>query len=116
MHVDFEGVGFGLGMHGSISGPTPWRVQAQVCVSILFWDACLPVDITFGTSKRVTLPQLDPWVGQSDPANASNNVIGLSEAISNPNNWSGGFPHRGLPGGHADRVGDGGQAADRSGG
>jgi hypothetical protein len=97
VNVSFEGVGFGLGLHGTISGPTPWHIQAQVCVSVLFWDACLPIDITFGTNKRTSLPQMDPWTGHDDKNDASNVVLGLQAAIADTNNWSGGFPTGAFP-------------------
>jgi len=90
--VSFHGVGLGVGLHGSISGPTPWHVSAQACVSVLFWDACLPIDISFGTNRRVDLPVMDPWFGNDDKSDASNQVIGLGTAINDPANWSGSFP------------------------
>ena len=36
MHVNFHGAGFGMHFHGQISGPSPWRSDGEVCVSILF--------------------------------------------------------------------------------
>jgi hypothetical protein len=90
--VSFAGASLGIGLHGSISGPTPWHVQAQVCVSVLFFDACLPVDISFGTNTRADLPPMDPWLGNPTDPVQSNRVIGLQDAIRDPNNWSGSFP------------------------
>jgi hypothetical protein len=89
VRVSFHGVGLGVGLHGSISGPTPWHVSASACVSVLFWDACLPIDVSFGTNRRAELPEMDPWLGNSDSGNL---VMGLEEAITRATNWSGGFP------------------------
>jgi hypothetical protein len=93
--VSFHGVGLGVGLNGTISGPTPWHVSAEACVSILFWDACLPIDISFGTNQRAELPPMDPWLGHDD-ADATNVVVGLRTAIEKTTNWAGGFP----PGAH----------------
>src|SRR6266545_578112 len=90
--VSFHGVGLGVGLNGSISGPTPWHVSAEACVSILFWDACLPIDFSFGTNTRAELPAMDPWTGNTDLSDASRNVTGLKTAIEDSGNWSGSFP------------------------
>lgn len=87
VRVSFHGAGLGIGLHGTISGPTPWHVSARACVSVLFWDACLPIDISFGTNKRAELPPIDPWEGTGDAS-----VEGLRTAIGRPENWSGSFP------------------------
>jgi len=92
VRVSFHGAGLGIGLHGTISGPTPWHVSARACVSVLFWDACLPVDISFGTNKRAELPPMDPWVGDASSGDASRGVEGLQSAIQRPENWSGSFP------------------------
>jgi len=85
VRVSFHGVGFGVTLHGSLSGPSPWHLNGKVCVSVLWWDACLPVDVTFGDNKPASLPEIDPWIGDSNVP-----VIGLAEAISDPRNWAGG--------------------------
>jgi hypothetical protein len=92
VRVSFHGAGFGIGLHGSIKGPTPWHVSARACVSVLFWDACLPVDISFGTNQRAELPPMDPWLGDSSSGDASNGVEGLQSAMGRAANWSGSFP------------------------
>jgi hypothetical protein len=84
MRASFHGHGFGITLHGNLTGPTPWHLQGKVCVSILWWDACLPIDVTFGDRQPVALPQIDPWDG-SPPAQ----IEGLKQAISDPRNWSG---------------------------
>ena len=81
-----------MSLHGSISGPTPWHVSAEACVSVLWWDACLPVDISFGTNTRADLPPIDPWLGHHVLSDPANEVTGLQTAIHDPANWSGSFP------------------------
>jgi hypothetical protein len=89
VNVTFLGLSLGISLDGTISGPTPWHVHAEACVSLLFFSVCLPVDFSFGTSTRPSLPQIDPWVGSSD---AQNPVPGLQSAVQAPTNWSGGLP------------------------
>jgi hypothetical protein len=87
MSVKFHGVGLGVHFHGELSGPTPWHINGRVCVSVLFWDACLGVDITFGESRRAELPAMDPWFGpDSPPAGAP--TLSLKAAIEDAHNWS----------------------------
>ncbi len=84
VRVSFHGVGFGINLHGDLSGPNPWHLKGKVCVSVLWWDACLPVDITFGDRQQAALPQIDPWTGEESVP-----VTGLADAISDPRNWEG---------------------------
>jgi hypothetical protein len=84
MRASFHGHGLGITLHGTLTGPTPWHLNGKVCVSILWWDACLPIDVTFGDGQPASLPEIDPWFGNSDAK-----VQGLGEAISDPRNWSG---------------------------
>jgi len=87
--VTFHGHGIGLHAHGQISGPTPWHVSGSVCVSILFWDACLDFSKTFGGSARVELPSLDPFLGSpSGVPLQSQEVVGLQNALQDPRNWT----------------------------
>jgi hypothetical protein len=87
VRVSFHGVGFGINLHGNLSGPNPWHLDGRVCVSVLWWDACLPVDITFGDRQQVALPEIDPWFG-----NPGVPVTGLKDAIADARNWEGAAP------------------------
>jgi hypothetical protein len=98
VHVDFHGFGFGITLHGSLSGPSPWHLNGRVCVEVVIWDACLPIDLTFGNDTPAALPELDPWFGtpfeqRNDPRI---DVIGLGEAVADPRNWAGEPPAEGL--------------------
>ncbi|MGC4070212.1 MAG: hypothetical protein QM784_37240 [Polyangiaceae bacterium] len=86
--VRFHGVGFGISLRADLSGPSPWHLNGKVCVSVLWWDACLGVDITFGKKNKVSLPEIDPWQGNSSD-DARLKVIGLAAAIADSRNWSG---------------------------
>lgn len=87
--VRFHGHGIGVHLHGEISGPSPWRVKGNVCVSLWFWDACLSFDKTFGGEPRIELPAIDPFLG-SPPTAAliDQEVVGLKNALEDPRNWS----------------------------
>jgi hypothetical protein len=60
VHVDFHGAGFGMHFHGHISGPAPWHLDGDVCVSILWWDACVGISLTLGGENKPELPAIDP--------------------------------------------------------
>ncbi|HET7543092.1 MAG TPA: DUF6603 domain-containing protein [Polyangiaceae bacterium] len=94
--VSFHGVGFGVRLSGSLSGPAPWHLSGKVCVSILWWDACLPVDITFGGGQPVALPQIDPWLGTPPQTAPEVAVLGLDATVADPRNWSGSAPPAGF--------------------
>lgn len=98
VRVSFHGVGIGVTLHGSLSGPTPWHLNGKVCVSVLWWDACLPVDVTFGNDTPAALPALDPWAVaagevQDDPRLQ---VLRLQDALNDVRNWSGSAPPAGF--------------------
>jgi hypothetical protein len=86
--VRFHGVGFGIHLNGRLSGPSPWHLDGEVCVSVLWWDACLGIDVTFGESRRAELPPIDPWFGLV-PFDPQRPVLGLQAAIQDPRNWTG---------------------------
>jgi hypothetical protein len=87
VRVSFHGRGIGVHLHGVLSGPAPWRVRGEVCVSILWWDACLGFDKSFGTGRPAELPEIDPFSGlEPSPANP-NDIPGLGDAIADPRSW-----------------------------
>jgi hypothetical protein len=88
VHVDFHGAGFGMHFHGHISGPAPWHLNGDVCVSILWWDACVGFNLTLGGEKRPELPAVDVWAGSAE-------VPGLQSAIAAPGNWTALMPPNG---------------------
>ncbi len=85
--VSFHGYGIGVNLSGTLDGPSPWHIKGEVCVSVLWWDACLGFDVTFGGDTQVTQPSIDPWVGvaSSDPTTA---ILGLHDALSDAGNWA----------------------------
>jgi hypothetical protein len=71
-----------------LEGPSPWHLKGEVCVSIIWWDACLGFDVTFGGGQQVSQPKIDPWTGQG-PDSTVPALLGLRDALSDPGNWSG---------------------------
>jgi hypothetical protein len=56
--ASFEGVNLlSLSVSGSISGPRPWNLNGSASISILFWTVSASVNLTWGDSTPVTLPQ-----------------------------------------------------------
>lgn len=95
MRVSFHGAGIGVTLHGTLKGTNPWKISGKVCVSVLFWDACLSVDHTFGNREAAALPEIDPWEGlQSDDPRLQ--VVGMRAAVSDARNWSGTNPPAGF--------------------
>jgi hypothetical protein len=92
LRVSFHGFGLGVTLHGSMSGPTPWHFNGRVCVEVAIWDACLPIDVTFGREQPAALPEMDPWKGDPNAADPRVQVIGLESAVSDPRNWEGEQP------------------------
>ena len=86
--ISFHGYGPSVHLSGQLDGPSPWHIKGEVCVSIIWWDACLGFDVTFGGDTQITQPSVDPWLGvaSSDPTVA---IVGLQTALSDPGNWSG---------------------------
>ena len=56
--VSFEGMNLlGLSVSGSFSGPRPWNLNGKASINILFWTVSASVNLTWGDSTPVTLPQ-----------------------------------------------------------
>ncbi len=51
----------GITVHGTLTGPSPFHAWGEGCISLLFFDVCVPFDATFGESRTVDLPDKDPW-------------------------------------------------------
>ncbi|RDH82147.1 MAG: hypothetical protein DIZ78_17175 [endosymbiont of Escarpia spicata] len=69
----------GVAIIATLSGPAPYRIRGRACVSILFADICIAVDVTVGERSSITLAPKDVW----EP---------LDAAIRDPRNWSATLP------------------------
>ena len=49
---------FSVRLRGALEGPTPWRVQGEGEISILFIDVSVDVDHTWGESRDTLLPPI----------------------------------------------------------
>ena len=87
VRVSFHGYGLGVRLHGMLSGPSPWRIRGSVCVSVLWWDACLSFDKSFGGGARVDVPTIDPFRGTERALGAAEDLPGLEDAIKDPRSW-----------------------------
>jgi hypothetical protein len=65
----------GITVRGHLTGPSPFHAWGKACLSLLFFDICVPFDATFGERHENTLPASDPW-----PL--------LEAAIKRMENWS----------------------------
>jgi hypothetical protein len=66
-------------VEGTLTGPSPFHVTGEACVSLLFFDVCVDFDATFGSSRVLEVPAIDPWPP-------------LKAAIEDPRNWAGVMP------------------------
>ncbi len=51
----------GVHFDGTLSGPTPYQVAGEACLSLWFVDLCVGFDRTFGGGTAVVLPQREIW-------------------------------------------------------
>jgi hypothetical protein len=90
--ISFHGHGPSVHLSALLEGPSPWHIRGEVCVSILFWDACLGFNETFGGgAAQPTVPELDPWFGVAAVGDTPA-IIGLRTALEDAGNWSGVLP------------------------
>ena len=52
---------FGFRITGRLSGPSPFRINGEGCISILFIDICIGFDLEFGDEDPTNIPTIDPW-------------------------------------------------------
>ena len=69
----------GISVDGTLSGPTPWHVDGDAHVTLLFFDISVHVSVTWGDSNQVQAPPVDAWPQ-------------LQAALQNIQNWSGSLP------------------------
>jgi hypothetical protein len=69
----------GIKLHGTLSGPRPWHIEGEACLSVLFFDVCVPVNKSFGEDQHVSIPPVDPWPD-------------LRDALQNSQNWNAVLP------------------------
>lgn len=78
--VAFEGTTLaGLNVDGTFSGPRPWHLHGDASITFLFFTVSASVDLTWGDSTQVTLPQ--------KPV-----LPDLFAALQNPASWSAALP------------------------
>lgn len=66
----------GITVRGTLTGPSPFHAKGEGCISLFFFDVCVPFDATFGDRQHYELPERDPW-------------LELEAAIKSPANWAG---------------------------
>jgi hypothetical protein len=69
----------GLNVDGTFSGPTPWHLHGDASITFLCFSVSASVDLTWGDSTQVTLPQ--------QPV-----LPDLFAALQNPSSWSAALP------------------------
>jgi hypothetical protein len=78
--VSYEGhTLLGLNVHGTVSGPRPWHLHGDAEIDIFVFSVSASVDLTWGDSTPVTLPQRPV-------------LDDLLPALQDPRNWSAALP------------------------
>jgi hypothetical protein len=78
--VSFEGATLlGLNVNGTLSGPRPWHVHGDAEIGCFIFSVSASVDLTWGDSTPVTLPQKAV-------------LPDLLPALQDPQNWSAALP------------------------
>src|SRR5262249_27260897 len=58
MSVKVFGAGvFSVRIHGDLQGTSPWHVEGEGSISLLFWDLDIPFSHTWGDSADTALPE-----------------------------------------------------------
>lgn len=65
----------GVHFDGTLTGPTPYRVAGEACLSLWFVDLCVDFDATFGATEVIELPGRQIWPP-------------LQAALQDPASWS----------------------------
>jgi hypothetical protein len=65
----------GVHLTATLTGPLPMRARGRACLSLFFFDICVPFDVTVGEALEAALSAIDPW-----PL--------LRAAIEDARNWS----------------------------
>jgi hypothetical protein len=69
----------GVHLTATLTGPLPMRARGRACLSLFFFDICVPFDVTVGEGIAAALARIDPW-----PL--------LQAAISDVRNWTTALP------------------------
>ena len=60
MSVKVFGAGlFSIRIRGELEGTSPWHVEGEGSISILFWDIDVPFSHTWGDNADTVLPQIE---------------------------------------------------------
>jgi hypothetical protein len=84
LDVKVFGIGlFSVRMRGELEGTSPWHIEGEGSISLLFWDIDVPFSHTWGENENTTLPpieimplieeefnKLENWTAELPPANS----------------------------------------------
>jgi hypothetical protein len=69
----------GVHLDGKLTGPTPWHISGEACLSCWLFDLCVPFSASFGSSQTIELPRTSIWDA-------------LQPALQDPTNWAATLP------------------------
>ncbi len=60
LSVKVFGIGlFSVHMRGELEGTSPWHIEGEGSISLLFWDISVPFSHTWGEDENTTLPPIE---------------------------------------------------------
>ena len=69
----------GIHLNASLQGPNPWHAEGRACLSLFFFDICVPFSITIGQEQGQPVPTINAWDR-------------LQEALREVRNWQSELP------------------------
>jgi hypothetical protein len=69
----------GIHVHATLTGPSLWHAKGKACLSLLFFDICVPFQVTVGSAQDQPLPTVNP-------------SLQLLAALQDPRSWASGLP------------------------
>lgn len=83
MSVKVFGAGlFSVKIRGELEGTSPWHVEGEGSISILFWDIDIPFSHTWGDNADTVLPEIDAMPLLAEQFRADANWLALPPAGS----------------------------------
>jgi uncharacterized protein DUF6603 len=69
----------GIHVDAHLTGPGEWHAWGRACLSLLFFDICVPFSVTIGNPLEQILARVNPWAL-------------LEAALRNPQSWESALP------------------------
>jgi hypothetical protein len=69
----------GIHVHATLTGPSPFHAKGKACLSLFFFDICVPFEVTVGSEQDQPQPSVNPGAQ-------------LVQALQDPRSWASALP------------------------